>query len=1452
MNPAAVISTLIQIEGMESATARLKEYDTLSQKASVSVDKATASTTAHGKAAEESSKHVGSAAKAMGGYLAAFGGYEVIKSATDATSEFYHSTQQLTQNFGLSSKAASEWGAVMQSRGVDATKLTLTFKTLSAQVHSASEGSKSSTATFKELGISQQELKKHGDDLNWVLGQVSDGLAKMPPGTDRASLSSKLFGRTWQTIAPIVRDGKKSMDEQLSTADKYGATIGGSQKAIEGMIEKQRDFKLATLGLQITLGNVLMPILLTVANVILKVDTAFRSAPPGIKAVALGVIGLSAAFAAMNIVMEMNPLARIATLLVVLGTALVVAYQKSATFRDTIQSAWTSIKPVVEPVITWLQNAVKFMGQVIDDLFNGGNGGNATAMAWAQGIVAVFMFLKNTAASIFDFIKANWQTIVTVLAVSAAPITATIGAIILVITHFGAIVAWIKNAWSDMTQWLVTAWKNASAYLSPTIQDLATIFRRVFEIIVTVVTPFGQFITGVFQIVKTAFDLIIGVAEILFVNAFKTAFAVVKTVINGLAPVVAAMASVIKGIIEVFAGALTLNFTKMWNGVKTIVSGAWDAIKGIIKTEIGLAIDIVTGAFNLFYNAGKFIINAIGSGIKAAWNGVLDIVSSFINHLLIPINLVLGAIGVKQIHVNLGGSGGGGNSNSAAQNLQKAGFAQGGMVNAPGYFAGEEAPRHPEFILATNPAYRQRNVGLWTQAGSALGIPGFAAGGVAGGVGGVPTTGTPNLSKSQLAQLWIMAGGPSSLANVAAAIALAESGGADVVNSIGATGYWQIHPGGPQYLPPLANAQAAVAKWRGAPGGGDNFSPWVTYVQGTYKKYLGSGGIGSLISGAAGAIGSGVSSLLDLIPSLPSAPKLPKPWSDIPGAILDKVTSWIKKEVGNILPSGPKGTGGGGEGMFDGHPTASWIIPILTWARQHGWAGTETSGYRNPAQQLSAAEGYGLSKYGAGGPLASNHTKLAYPGGAVDVTDASQLNAVLQGYTGIPNLVWGGPVIGDQVHFSATGHRKGGIHYAGAFAKGGILNANGPTMAIFGENGPETAMFIPRFAQGGAFSGLASAGTPPTGAAFTTVVAPSRPSFTTVPGYGSWRGALGIPALPNIAGSAGTTISAANSIQGTINGINGTISGLDHQLSVLDTVSGWSQEVYLDPTTGLRDEVAINKRLGELTKLSAMAKQIFDDHGRLVVWLQRLVVTYRNIVNKLKVKKATALSLVQMFESNLRGISLKGLKGSHLTAAKKEQTDLQNQITKYKGIATQTGTDIGTYSQKVSDTAGLVTSGLSDRDSSWQNWMNYMNEATSVSGTVDQPVTSTAATTATSATTADLSALLASTQAVALQAQQSYNVSQAQYKALSTIPPYGGSFADGGVVPGPKGAPRTIIAHGGETVGAPIVVHVHVHDGAVDPNKIEVIAQNAAMKVTRRQSRSGSNASMLPGSRGGV
>jgi TP901 family phage tail tape measure protein len=116
------------------------------------------------------------------------------------------------------------------------------------------------------------------------------------------------------------------------------------------------------------------------------------------------------------------------------------------------------------------------------------------------------------------------------------------------------------------------------------------------------------------------------------------------------------------------------------------------------------------------------------------------------------------------------------------------------------------------------------------------GIPphGFPGGG-GGGSGGRRGLG-------QLESLWEGAGGPGGMtAHIAAAIALAESGGnAGARNPSGASGLWQILgqvvPG--NIFNPLVNAENAVTKWRDARG----FGPWVTYVDGAYRKFMTNGG----------------------------------------------------------------------------------------------------------------------------------------------------------------------------------------------------------------------------------------------------------------------------------------------------------------------------------------------------------------------------------------------------------------------------------------------------------------------------------------------------------------------------------------------------------------------------------------------------------------------------------
>jgi 3D (Asp-Asp-Asp) domain-containing protein len=261
--------------------------------------------------------HIAGAVGAVAGFATLAG----AEKAVGVTETLAKTTIQLGGAFGLAARDASRWAAVTQARGVEGKQLAMGFKTLSTQIRGATQATgkqsdaldalraknavriaqaeqdaarmkdqaaarqkldrvyqaagaaetalagKTATSAklFEQLGISQQELTKHGGDMNWMLHAVSDGLAGVSSKSEKSAIMAKLFGRTALTIAPILREGSKAMDEQLGLADKYGASMGTETVAeLKKHIAAEREAKLAVMGLQIAFGTHVAPVMTTV------------------------------------------------------------------------------------------------------------------------------------------------------------------------------------------------------------------------------------------------------------------------------------------------------------------------------------------------------------------------------------------------------------------------------------------------------------------------------------------------------------------------------------------------------------------------------------------------------------------------------------------------------------------------------------------------------------------------------------------------------------------------------------------------------------------------------------------------------------------------------------------------------------------------------------------------------------------------------------------------------------------------------------------------------------------------------------------------------------------------------------------------------------------------------------------------------------------------------------
>jgi hypothetical protein len=110
---------------------------------------------------------------------------------------------------------------------------------------------------------------------------------------------------------------------------------------------------------------------------------------------------------------------------------------------------------------------------------------------------------------------------------------------------------------------------------------------------------------------------------------------------------------------------------------------------------------------------------------------------------------------------------------------------------------------------------------------------------------------------------------------------------------------------------------------------------------------------------------------------------------------------------------GSADTSAKGTANFEGHTVAAWIKPALEYARKHGWKGQVNSGFRTYAKQK---EIYDSGVRPAARPGTSNHEGADFPRGAVDVTDAEHLSAILRKSPYAKKLQWAGAK--DPVHFS--------------------------------------------------------------------------------------------------------------------------------------------------------------------------------------------------------------------------------------------------------------------------------------------------------------------------------------------------------------------------------------------------------------------------------------------------
>jgi TP901 family phage tail tape measure protein len=597
-----------------------------------------------------------------------------------------------------------------------------------------SGSAKERNAAIQQMKALNPELKKGGDiayDAAGRMRSLKDIIRLVTLGTKGMTQEQKnwyltqIFGAdATRSIIALMQAGPQAWDKMTASVTKQGAAQALADAKMKGLKGSFDALKSTLQTLAITFGTVLLPALTAALRGFTNLLSGMDPKVLGIAIVAIG--GVAAAVWILNAAMAANPVGLVVVGLILLGAALVTAYQKIEGFRNVVDAAFAVMKTVagfVAQQAVAAFNALKVAAQITVAAL-------VTAFNAVQGPAsAVGAVVGGALVTAFNAVRGAVQT-------AAGAVTTAFNAAV------GAVRTAVNATVAEVAKWKVAfavigvivdvvraAFAPLAAIVRAAVSVIPVIVRTAFNVLPDIVRTVFPVILAIWQ---TQFGIILGVTKAIaaqVINVFRTMWNVAKAIFSGaftaIKGLVLGFGQILHGVIQIIGGILKGDFGQIWEGVKNIFKGAGTALTGIVK---GFATGIV-GA-----------IAAIGDGIwnafKSAFQSAKSLVVSFVTDV---VNVINKLPFIPDIKLNLGGGGGGGAHNvdlseSTGRLARGGAFAKTGgrgVVNRPIVLMGEEAPTHPEFVIPTNPAYRGRAQGLLAAAGSAIGM---ARGGVLSGL----------------------------------------------------------------------------------------------------------------------------------------------------------------------------------------------------------------------------------------------------------------------------------------------------------------------------------------------------------------------------------------------------------------------------------------------------------------------------------------------------------------------------------------------------------------------------------------------------------------------------------------------------------------------------------------------------------------------------------------------
>jgi hypothetical protein len=203
----------------------------------------------------------------LGFAAAATGAAALTKSAIDAAdklNDLSKATGVTVENLGGIGFAASQAGADLEG-------VASSFGKLNLKIAEAARGEKEASEAFKALGISVKDAAGQTRTADAIFKDIATAFERYADGPEKAALGNALFGKSYQSLLPLLADGGKALQENIDYYKQFAGTTTETAKAADAFNDTLGKIELVAGQLGRNLASELLPGLQAVADEFLRV-----------------------------------------------------------------------------------------------------------------------------------------------------------------------------------------------------------------------------------------------------------------------------------------------------------------------------------------------------------------------------------------------------------------------------------------------------------------------------------------------------------------------------------------------------------------------------------------------------------------------------------------------------------------------------------------------------------------------------------------------------------------------------------------------------------------------------------------------------------------------------------------------------------------------------------------------------------------------------------------------------------------------------------------------------------------------------------------------------------------------------------------------------------------------------------------------------------------------------